>query len=281
MMNKITAANCGERIELSEAKQSMLEMLGFLADTCEANGLRYYLDGGTLIGAARHKGFIPWDDDIDVMMPTPDLRRLKTVMGGEYAKFRLADPLDKEYAFAECWRLYDDRYVIKNTVDGTYKPLFIDIEPMVGFPDSEAETKLIFARLVVCRCLLNSANGNLWHGRTQFRKYVHLFLRPIAQLIGYDRLLDYIEKIKNRYDFEEKEYVGNMCSPVALWRGKVRREDYVRPNRLAFEGRLYSVPGNYIAYLEPLYGKNCTTVLPPEEQRKTNHTEEMYRYKAL
>ena len=70
-----------------------------------------------------------------------------------------------------------------------------------------------------------------------------------------------------------------MGSPVAEWRGKVRREDYTRPNRLEFEGRMYSVPGNYIEYLEPLYGKNCTTELPPVEKRQANHSEEVYRYK--
>lgn len=79
---KLTDANCGEKIELAEAKAAMVKMLETLADICEANGLRYYLDGGTLIGAARHKGFIPWDDDIDVMMPKPDVEKLKKISGG-------------------------------------------------------------------------------------------------------------------------------------------------------------------------------------------------------
>ena len=140
--------------------------------------------------------------------------------------------------------------------------------------------KRTFTQLIICRSLLHSAYGSLWHGTTFFRKMVHLLLRPVAIMIGYDRLLNHIEKIKNRYDFDEKEYVGNMCSPVALWHGKVYREDYIKPNRLMFEGRSYSVPGNYVAYLESLYGKNCTTELPPEEKRKTIHSEEIYRYIA-
>lgn len=98
---KLTETNCGEKVELSEAKQAMVKMLEALADVCEANGLRYYLDGGTLIGAARHKGFIPWDDDIDVMMPKPDCIKLKK-FGGIIGKYKLSDPMDKEYEFAEC-----------------------------------------------------------------------------------------------------------------------------------------------------------------------------------
>lgn len=82
MTRKLTVANCGEKIGIEEAKHVMVSMLEALADTCEKNGLRYYLDGGTLIGAARHKGFIPWDDDIDVMMPKPDCIRLKEIARG-------------------------------------------------------------------------------------------------------------------------------------------------------------------------------------------------------
>ena len=278
-MMKLTNANCGERIEIAEAKQAMLGMLETLADVCEANGLRYYLDGGTLIGAARHKGFIPWDDDIDVMMPKPDCLRLKKIaLEGVLGKYKLSDPMDKEYEFAECWRLYDERYVVKNVFNGTLKPLWLDIEPMVGFPDSQEETERVFRKLKVCRTLLQSSAGSLWHGTTLFRKIVHLVLRPVTRVIGYDRVFGWIESAKDRYDFEEKEYVGNMCSPVGLWHGKVCREDYTRENQLEFEGRMYSVPGNYIEYLEPLYGKNCTTELPPPDKRVSNHTQEIYRY---
>jgi len=88
---KLISSNCGERVELSEAKQAMLKMLEALADICEANELRYYLDGGTLIGAARHNGFIPWDDDIDVMMPKPDCEKLKKISGG-YWKIQAIRP---------------------------------------------------------------------------------------------------------------------------------------------------------------------------------------------
>ena len=276
---KLTDANCGEKIELTEAKQAMVKMLEALADICEANGLRYYLDGGTLIGAARHKGFIPWDDDIDVMMPKPDVEKLKKISGGGgIQNYKQSDPMDKEYEFTECWRLYDESYVVKNVFNGTLKPLWLDIEPMVGFPDTQEEVEKTFGKLKFYRVLLQSAAGNLWHGKTLPRKILHLVLRPVTKVIGYDNILNRIEAIKDRYGFEEKEYVGNMCSPVGLWHGKVRREDYTKPNQLEFEGRIYSVPGNYIEYLEPLYGKNCTTELPPPEKRMSIHDQDIYRY---
>lgn len=274
---KFTDANCGEKVDIAEAKEAMVKMLQTLADICEANGLRYYLDGGTLIGAARHKGFIPWDDDIDVMMPKPDCIKLKKISGGILGEYKLSDPMDMDYEFQECWRIYDENYLVKDVPNKTIKPLWIDIEPMVGFPDTQEEIEKTFSKLRFYRVLLQSAAGKIWHGKTLSGKIVHVILRPVASILGYKRILKKIESLKDRYDFEKKEYVGNMCSSVGLWHGKVRREDYTKPNQLEFEGRMYSVPGNYVEYLEPLYGKNCTTELPPEDKRVSVHTEVIYR----
>ena len=276
---KLTEANCGEKIELTEAKQAMVKMLEALADVCEANGLRYYLDGGTLIGAARHKGFIPWDEDIDVMMPQEDCFRLKKITKGKIGEYRLSDPRDKEYVFTECWRVYDDRYVLYEDKRGTYKPLFIDIEPMVGFPDSQKETEYVFRKIILIRSLKNSSAGSIWYGRTIVRKIYHLLTLPIARIIGHDRLFDWMQKIKDERIFDESEYVGNMGSALNTWKGKVKRVDYTKPNKLEFEGRMYSVPGNYKEYLEPIYGKNCTTELPPESTRHSRNEYKIYRYK--
>lgn len=274
---RYTAKNCGEVVELDEAKQAMLKMLEALAEVCEANGLRYYLDGGTLIGAARHKGFIPWDDDIDIMMPKPDCEKLKEITKGIIGQYKLSDPLDMEYEFTECWRLYDERYLVENPGLGTYKPLWVDIEPMVGFPDDQAEVEKTFKKLKLFRSFLQCSAGKLWHGGSFPTKVYHLVMRPFFKIIGYNNILRHIEKIKGKYNFDEQEYVGNMCSPVGLWHGKVRREEYTSPRQLEFEGRMYSVPGNYVEYLEPLYGKNCTTELPPPEKRVSVHTETIYR----
>lgn len=275
----LTKENFGEKLSFADVKEDMLKMLGALADTCEQNGLRYYLDGGTLIGAARHKGFIPWDDDIDIMMPLPDLIKLKEITGGKIGNYYLIPPYEKKYYLSEIWMLCNDDYIFYNKATKIVKPMFVDLLPMVGFPDSEKEIQRTFFKLRHWRGALLTKLKTTWYGKNFFAKVYHVLVRGFVNVVGYDFFFDRIEAIKARYDFETQEYVGCMCSPKALWRGKVRREDYTKPNQLEFEGRMYSVPGNYLEYLTPLYGANCTTKMPPKKQRKANHYRVIYRTK--
>lgn len=153
--------NCGDRIALEEKKAAMVNMLKAFAECCEQNGIRYWLDGGTLIGAARHKGFIPWDDDIDVMNPRGDVKKLKTLTKGRIGRYQLVDSDDKENLFSEHWRLYDDEYVVRSTNSGVYRPLWIDIFPMVDFPDKQEDVERIFKQLRIWRSLQQCSAGNL------------------------------------------------------------------------------------------------------------------------
>lgn len=88
--------NCGERITLEEKKTVMVDMLSAFADCCEQNGIRHWLGGGTLIGTVRHKGFIPWDDDIDVMIPRTDVKKLRTIIGGKIGRYLPIDLDEKK-----------------------------------------------------------------------------------------------------------------------------------------------------------------------------------------
>ncbi|MGI6675884.1 MAG: LicD family protein [Bacilli bacterium] len=81
---------------MTEMQTKLLEMLKWLTEYLEGNGIRYYAVGGTLLGAIRHKGFIPWDDDVDIAIPRPDYDRLINIFGNRIGKYVLGNPISKQ-----------------------------------------------------------------------------------------------------------------------------------------------------------------------------------------
>lgn len=120
-----------DSLSLEELQQVEADLLAEFADFCEANGLRYYLYAGTLLGAVRHKGFIPWDDDTDVMMPRPDYDRLMAITRAAGAHGCLMQPGDDGYYFHFAkWVDSRTRFVEPGVNNPDGYGIFIDIFPL-------------------------------------------------------------------------------------------------------------------------------------------------------
>ena len=127
----LTKDQCGEPLTREENRRVLLDMLDAFAACCDSRGIRYTLSGGTLLGAIRHKGFIPWDDDIDVNMPRPDIEKLYRVTGGKIGKYTLVRPGDDRFT-GSFFRVYDPDTVMENALGmandrPVYNPVFLDI----------------------------------------------------------------------------------------------------------------------------------------------------------
>ncbi len=280
-LKKLTKEDCGQKISVEESQKILLDMLDCFAEFCDSHNLRYYLSGGTLLGAIRHKGFIPWDDDIDVNMPRPDIEKLYDITKGMLGKYMLAEP-DKDMfsRCCECYRLYSQDAVIESYSGGTtkrhpvYFPVFMDIFPIEGLPEGERKTKLHYTKLVALRKMCRSSSLTHLEGKNFCAHIFHVVSAIPAKIVGYRRWSEYIQKTAKKYKFDEQKYVGVMTAPVHTTNEKVLKSEYIKSVDVMFEGRYYHSPGNYDTYLTQLYGDYMK--MPPIEKQKSHHVFNVY-----
>ena len=147
----------GREVPFEEIRRVQLSLLDALVKLCQEHHLRYYLSGGTLLGAVRHGGYIPWDDDIDVNMPRPDCEKLLRLTGGRINEHMeigaFGGPVEHSCAFL---RVYDTDYLLRQE-DGNgkiraYTNVSIDVFPIEGLPENKRRSDLFY---FVAKCLVN------------------------------------------------------------------------------------------------------------------------------
>lgn len=280
-MRKLNKNDCGETISLDEMKSHLLDMLISLSDFCEKNGIRYYLSGGTLLGAIRHHGFIPWDDDIDINIPRPDCEKLQKLSNGRIGKYILLPPSGKGLYPAVHWKLCDTSYIIENSLGGSsskleYHPLFLDIFAIEGLPSTAEETKKHFNRMFLSKKMFNSLGGSWFHGKTIASRCFHLISRPIAAAFGRQYWVDRIQKVATSIKFDSSDYIGVMVTNIHTTEERVKKAEYIPQIEVLFEGHKFKAPQGYDTYLRQLYG-NDYMELPPPEKRVSHHGFTVYK----
>ena len=266
-----------KEISLEEQKIIQLQMLKKVDTFCNRNGINYSLYWGTLLGAIRHKGYIPWDDDIDIMMPRPDYMRFVTTFNGIYPELTVYAPeIDKNY-FETYANIIDNRTILfeeKNNHRGYDIGLKIDLIPFDGVPDDYndycavvKEVKKIGTKLAYKKwtkqsfkhCFNNSTIKVFLI--TVFKCFKLLFV-PYSSL--QKRLLNFITSIP----FSSANYVDNIAFPIYpnTRMGRSSFNEYVR---VPFEDHYFPVIKDYDTLLKLCYGDYMT--LPPEEKRVAHH----------
>ena len=123
-----------------EIKEILLKMLGWFHNFCEENNLRYFAVGGTLLGAVRHKGFIPWDDDVDVGMPRADFEKLEKLIGNkENGRYYFETPSsDRKGYYYAYGKLFDTTTtLVENLRDKLPMGVYIDVFPFDGVGETK------------------------------------------------------------------------------------------------------------------------------------------------
>lgn len=245
---------------LNKLHETQLEILNQIVTICENNQLEYFLIGGTLLGAVRHQGFIPWDDDLDIAMPRKDFKKFIKIAQKQLKKdFFLQTALTDNYS-----RLFvkvrkngtlflenDDKHISR------HHGVFVDIFPLYS------GKKRITKRLGIKRIAY------------AIDQYIRNKVDKLPYKQGAKKLLNLIpyKMVVSLRDFlfnGKGKYYINYGSQYGVKKQTIEKEKYLPASKLEFEGRLYNVPNDYQYVLRKIYGPDYMQ-LPPEEKRVTHN----------
>lgn len=235
-------------MEIEEVRKKQLNILKHLKEVSKRNGLRYFLSGGTLLGAIRHKGYIPWDDDIDVFMEIKDLKKLVEILKKEkdYSIISFVDDIDY---YDECSFMVDNYSIM----DSNRFPMqvssgvSIDIFPLCGLPDDKNELKEYVKTL-------KDLETNRWN-----KLYSKKECRQATK-----ELVDFMCS----YDFDKYNHCGCLLTPYFI-KEITKKEYFSAAVEVEFEGEKFAVPIEWDKYLTQVFGDYMQ--LPPIEKRVAHH----------
>lgn len=265
-------------IEVEEIKERLLVMLEHLNNIFYDNGLKAYVAGGTLLGAVRHGGFIPWDDDIDLHMPRHDYDRFieicKKSNDGRYKL--LCHEIDSKYNYTFCKFIDTTTLLIEKEVDaGVEMGLFIDIFPVDGMGDSIEAAKRQMIKMNRYLVMNYALLVRPWRKHASFIKnFAIACFKLFVKAYGANRLYKNINKLARSLPYETSKYVGEYIDAIGDKRIVEKDEVYGDAVLLNFENLQVNAPIGWDKYLSQFYGDYMQ--LPPIEQQVLTHGYELY-----
>ena len=275
--------------ESSDLKKMLLIMYQDLAKVCESHNLTFMLGGGSCLGAVRHKGYIPWDDDLDIMMPRKDYEDLITLLkqgalGADYEINYPSKEDDCKNTFLKIYRkgtldneLYNDNAPFP-------KGVFIDIFPMDSAPGSKLSQKLKGTLsdllMVISTCVLYAQYPSEKYREfvssdpsTKKRYKIRMLIGKLFKIIPHKKWVYWFD----RFNASSKD-TGFTTIPTGRkhYVGEIQKTEVFLPvKHLEFEGIRCPVPADTHAYLESLYGDYMK--MPPEDKRERHF---VYQFKC-
>ena len=262
------------RIELTLAdlKRFELGILDYIDKVCKENEIIYYIDSGTLLGAVRHKGFIPWDDDIDIIVNRQDYKKLLSLLAEGSTRYQVLSMYNNEnyhYLFAKV--IDAETELIEDYLPMEEMGVFVDIFPIDNLPSNIVVRRIMqyYIRLkrTFLRIILDEINGK----KTEtFKQKLVLFIHKRR---NWKKIMNTIDSLLTKMSAKETKYKSNIVASSNPYRD-VPTEYFGDPVQLQFENSTYYAPCAYKEYLTILYGDYMT--LPPESARVTNHSFKAY-----
>lgn len=265
-----------KELTFDEVKETQLKILDFVDSFCKENNIQYSLCGGTMIGAVRHKGYIPWDDDIDIFMPRPDYEKFCSTFNKESGDFSVINCFsDKQYFYAFAKVTDKKTKLIEPIYDRTVKNLgvYIDLFPVDGLPDDSKKRVSYWKKMLAKRNFSTVVYKKRRPNLNVFQKITQRCFFHIFRILPANFFAKKINKFAMKNDFGSSEYVA--CSVF----GYGRKEEMLKSvfdsfEDVDFEGRKFKALSGWKTYLTNLYGDFM--MLPPKEQQVAKHSYKAY-----
>ncbi|MBO5106482.1 MAG: LicD family protein [Clostridia bacterium] len=241
---------------------------------CEKHNIKYFMIAGTLLGAVRHKGFIPWDDDMDFAIMRKDFSKFLSVCKSELGDdFILQDMFsDEHYALPVAKLLlkgtnFTERNSFKNK---SQKGIFIDIFPYDNIPDSDEQRKKHNRNTYFLKRLFLAKQGYKIAEKGQTLKaLVYFLLKALSLFITKKYIRNRLDTELRRFENENTKKVAALGGAYGYNKESVERKWFNETIELTFEDITLSAPKNYNDYLTYFYGDYMTP--PPEDKRSNRH----------
>ena len=264
---------CGSELTLKEIQNRLLQMMIAFDDFCRKNNLKYCMIYGTLLGAVRHKGFIPWDDDVDFYMPREDYEKLMSFseLNRDFELINLNHHRDYYYPYAYGNIVDKHTLMVANNMKlCTGKGLSIDILPVDLLPENTLDRKKLINKILTYRRLIDLLHSRRFSTgglKMKLKKTIAFFLKPINEdiiLKKIDRLAKSTKKTENTVESMQMVLATPRIYPYRF---------FTDPIELEFCGKKFYAPENYDSMLTEMYGDYMT---PPPEKDRYNHNMHVY-----
>lgn len=255
-------------LSITEVQDKLLELMKVVDSFCKENSLDYYIIGGTLLGAVRHEGFIPWDDDIDIAMLRPVYEKFISLAKKFPQPYEVCNYRNCKNCDYVITRIYIPNTYVDNPATRTAKidkRLYFDIFPLDIVPNSEIEQ-------AAHRDIIAKYKKKIWFAvpyqfsknaiKRCVRKSISLLLNPFR-----NKWLKQLDDEMKKYQSIDAKYYCSMASQYKYEKQKMRCEIYGEPKLYSFCGVMLKGPAMPSDYLTQLYGEDYME-LPPADKRR-------------
>lgn len=262
------------KLSTAEVRECQMQILDNIHSYCQKHGLRYSIAYGTLLGAVRHKGYIPWDDDIDIMMPRPDYDAfIKDYMLEAPSHLALDDRSTNPDCICTFAKVIDKRTIAKgpNIIDD--RNVFVDVFCINGMPD---EDDLALEKQILDIAINLRRAGKYYKYTNSIIKKIEFFIKYCIKLLNTPSTAESYKQLDGliaRYTWDSAKYAGYIGDDGYI-KAKMDKDIFLKYRNIKFENRTFRCIEDYEQYLSKLYGDYMTP--PPEKDRIPAHFDNVF-----